>query len=122
MLICLSCRRTEGDHALNCDYIAIYDHDSMARRFMDDNAELFESDRLTHPIGGGPRRVPIQSTSEFLTAVGVKSHLETYEHSMAVADDPFDQRMKDVMAKMNAIEAASLRTTRALMSWPEAES
>ena len=54
----------------------------------------------------------------------MQSNLERYEHSMAMAepDDAFDQRMKDVMAEMNAIEAASLRTTRALMSWPEDKS
>ena len=125
MLICLACRRHDGDHALTCDYIAGPDHDSLARTFMDDNTELFESDRLTHPIGGGPRRVPIQTTDEFLAAILAEpTQLERYEHSMAMAEpnDAFDQRMKDVMAEMNAIEAATLRTTRALMAWPEDQS
>ena len=125
MMICLTCRRQDGDHALTCDYIAGPDHDSMARQFMDDNATLFESERLTHPVGGGPRRVPVQTTDEFLRVIlAIPPQLAVYEHSMAIAepDDVFDQRMKDVMAKMNAIEAASLRTTRALMSWPEVES
>ena len=118
MLICLACRRHDGDHALNCGYIAGPDHDSLARTFMDDNADLFESVPLTH-------NVPTQTTDEFLLAILAEpSHLERYEHSMAMAEpnDAFDQRMKDVMAEMNAIEAASLRTTRALMSWPEVES
>jgi hypothetical protein len=125
MMICLACRRQDGDHALTCDYIAGPDHDSMARQFMDENADLFESERLTHPFGGGPKRAPVQTTDEFLAAILAEpTNLERYEHSMAMAepDDVFDQRMKDVMAKMNAIEAASLRTTRASVSWPEAES
>ena len=125
MLICLACRRHDGDHALNCSYITKPDEDGMIRRFMDDNAELFESDRLTHPIGGGPRRAPSQTTDEFLTAILAEpTQLERYEHSMAMAEpnDAFDQRMKALMAEMNAIEAASLRTTRALMSWPEDKS
>ena len=32
------------------------------------------------------------------------------------------RRMKDVMAEMNRIDAQSLRTTRALMGWPEDKS
>ena len=125
MMICLACRRQDGDHSLNCSYLAGYEDSELARAFMDENADLFESERLTHPIGGGPRRIPVQTTDEFLTAIlAMPPQLAVYEHSMAIAepDDVFDQRMKDVMAKMNAIEAASLRTTRASMSWPEAES
>ena len=125
MLICLACRRQDGDHSLNCSYISRPDEDRFIREFMDDNAELFESDRLTHPIGGGPRRVPVQTTDEFLAAILAEpTQLERYEHSMAIAEpnDEFDQRMKDVMAEMNRIDAQSLRTTRALMSWPEDKS
>jgi hypothetical protein len=125
MLICLACRRHDGDHALRCSYIAGDDDDGLTRQFMRDNAKLFESERLTHPIGGGPRRVPVQTTDEFLAAILAEpTQLERYEHSMAMAEpnDAFDQRMKDVMAEMNAIEAATLRTTRALMAWPEDKS
>ena len=127
MLICLACRRHDGDHALTCDYIAGPDHDSLARTFMDDNTELFESDRLTHPIGGGPRRVPVQTTDEFLLAImaePVRSNLERYEHSMAIAEpnDEFDRRMKDVMAEMNRIDAQRLKVASAMISWPEDKS
>ena len=125
MLICLACRRQDGDHSLNCSYISGPDEDRFIREFMDDNAELFESDRLTHPIGGGPKRVPVQTTDEFLLAILAEpTQLERYEHSMAIAEpnDEFDRRMKDVMAEMNRIDAQSLRTTRALMSWPEDKS
>ena len=124
MLICLACRRQDGDHSLNCSYISRPDEDRFIREFMDDNAELFESERLTHPIGGGPKRAPSQTADEFLLAIlaePVRSNLERYEHSMAMAepDDAFDQRMKDLMIEMNRIDAQRLRTTRALMSWPE---
>jgi hypothetical protein len=125
MLICLACRRHDGDHALNCGYIAGPDHDSLARTFMDDNAELFESERLTHLIGGGPKRAPSQTTDEFLLAILAEpTHLERYEHSMAVADhdDAFEMRMRTLMAELNRLNAQSLKATHALMSWPEAES
>ena len=66
MLICLACRRQDGDHSLDRLHISKPDEDRFIREFMDDNAELFESERLTHPIGGGPKRVPVQTTDEFL--------------------------------------------------------
>ena len=52
MLICLACRRQDGDHSLNCSYISRPDEDRFIREFMDDNAELFESERLTHLLFG----------------------------------------------------------------------
>ena len=125
MLICLACRRQDGDHALHCSYISGPDEDRFIREFMDDNAELFESERLTHPIGGGPKRAPSQTTDEFLAAILAEpTNLEHYGHSMAIAEpnDEFDQRMKAVMVEMNRIDAQSLRTTRALMSWPQDKS
>ncbi len=125
MLICLACRRQDGDHRLNCSYLAGYEDSELARAFMDENADLFESERLTYPIGGGPKRVPIQTTDEFLLAILAEpTQLERYGHSMAIAEpnDEFDQRMKDVMADLNRLDAQSLRTTRALMSWPEGKS
>ena len=69
MLICLACRRQDGDHSLNCSYLAGYEDSELARAFKRVNADLFESERLTHPIGGGPKRVPIQTTDEFLAAI-----------------------------------------------------
>jgi len=125
MLICLACRRQDGDHSLNCSYISRPDEDRFIREFMDDNAELFESDRLTHPIGGGPKRVPVQTTDEFLLAILAEpTQLERYGHSMAIAEpnDEFDQRMKDVMAEMNRIDAQSLKVASAMISWPEDKS
>ncbi len=96
MLICLACRRQDGDHSLNCSYLAGYEDSELARAFMDENADLFESERLTHPIGGGPKRVPIQTTDEFLLAI---------------------------LADQTRLDAQSLlRATRALMSWPEDKS
>ena len=118
MLICLACRRHDGDHALNCGYIAGPDHDSLARTFMDDNAELFESVPLTH-------NVPTQTTDEFLLAILAEpSHLERYEHSMAVADhdDAVEARMRTLMAELNRLNVQSLKAASALVSWPEVES
>ena len=118
MLICLACRRQDGDHSLNCSYISRPDEDRFIREFMDDNAELFESERLTH-------NVPTQTTDEFLLAILAEpTQLERYGHSMAIAEpnDEFDQRMKDVMAEMNRIDAQSLKVASAMISWPEDKS
>ena len=88
---------------------------------------LNESERLTHPIGGGPRRAPIQTTDEFLLAILAEpTQLERYEHSMAMAepDDAFDQRMRELMLEMSRIDAAMVKSTRTLASltWPEDQS
>ena len=124
MLICLACRRTDGDHALRCSYIADLDDDSLTRQFMRDNAKLFESERLTHPIGGAPKRAPSQTTDEFLRAILAKpTQLAIYEHSMQLAepDDAFDQRMRELMLEMSRIDAAMVKSKRTLASlaWPE---
>jgi len=100
MLICLACRRHDGDHALRCSYIAGDDDDGLTRQFMRDDAKLFESEPLTQ--------------------------LEVYEHSMQLAepDDAFDQRMRELMLEMSRIDAAMVKSTRTLASltWPEDQS
>ncbi len=58
MLICFKCRRQDGVHDVFCPYIP---DDEIVREFMVLNADLFESEPLTHPIGGEPRRIPIRS-------------------------------------------------------------
>ena len=70
MLICFKCHRQDGVHDVFCPYIS---DDEIVREFMVLNADLFESEPLTHPIGGEPRRIPIRSQGLYVKEVPCES-------------------------------------------------
>ena len=80
MLICFKCHRQDGVHDVFCPYIP---DDEIVREFMVLNADLFESEPLTHPIGGEPRRIPIRSQGFSQYAKNRDASI----HVMAMLDD-----------------------------------